>query len=116
MNHGVTWEASTIFTLSDGALPLQIFNPSTGNGPAIIWSPSTNSITAAGLAGSLLRSGNHGKVYGAAVNSSNCQTATYDVNTKTITALPSTVERCSFDAVNTDGSRFVGSSNLGYGL
>jgi hypothetical protein len=115
INQGA-WGASTIFTLSDGTLLVQTFSISTGDGPAFIWSPSTNSSTAVSLTGPLLRSGDHSKVFGTAVNSASCQTSIYNVTTKTITTLPATVEGCSFDAVNTDGSRFVGSNNSAYGL
>ena len=113
-NHNVAWEGSSILSLSDGTLLLQ--TSSYSSGVAFIWSPGTNTNTTVSLTGPLLRSGNHGKVYGTAIDSANCQSSIYDVNTKTITTLPAGVQPCSFDAVNYDGSRLVGSNSSGYGL
>jgi hypothetical protein len=112
---GTIWEGGSVLVLSDGTLLLQT-NPSSG-GTSVVWTPGTGNLTALnGFSGPLLRSGDHSRVYVTSVNSVSCQTSMYNATSKAVTTFPATSEICSFDAVNTDGSRLVGSTNGTYGI
>ncbi|MEO6817057.1 MAG: IPT/TIG domain-containing protein [Edaphobacter sp.] len=112
---GNAWEGGLLFTLSDGTVLLQT-NPFS-SGATFIWTPSTNTLTSLnGFTGSLVRSGDHSHVYSTSVNSVSCQTSVYDVSSKTLRSLPTTSERCGFNAANMDGSRLVGSNNGTFGV
>ena len=112
---GTTWEGGSVLALSDGTLLLQT-NPYS-SGTSVVWTPSANSLTPlTGFTGPLLHSGDRSRVYATSVNSSTCQTTMYSVPSKAVTTFTPSSEICSFDAVNTDGSRLVGSTNGTYGI
>jgi hypothetical protein len=112
---GTPWEGGSVLTLSDNTLLLQT-NPYS-SGTTVIWTPGTNSLTPlTGFTGPLLHSGDRSRVYATNVNSSTCQTTMYTVASKAVTTFGPSSEICSFDAVNMDGSRLIGSTNGTYGI
>ena len=113
----IPWQTSQLFSLADGTVFIGLGNYGgsyTGN---MIWNPSTGAITKLSFANSFnLRSGDHTKVYGALVDSVNCQVTVYDSTVQQTSTFPKLNEPCGFNAVNYNGTRFVGMNNSHYGL